>query len=326
MKKRTRIVLASVLALSLVGAFALFGCSSGDQKAEEPQQQQQEPQQQSEGHEAVELQLFAANSLSKAMDAVQALYVQDHDWVTFKDTQYLSSGELNEQLAGGAYADVLISASKAKMDEAVDAGYVDAAMRFDMFKNDLVMVVGENSELADKDFTLEDIATGDYTVAVGDDSVPAGNYANQALSTVGCYVDASGKSGSDISGKEGSYDGTPLEGKVNLQSLGRQRLQTGRIGRRGRRVRVQLGRLPFRRRESGGQGSGRHAQEHRVPLLHLHGFHERRSGCGIHRMGDHRSRGSQDVAGVGLRAGDRLTSGFAVQQVKSSGRGAPRRS
>ena len=218
MKKRTRIVLASVLALSLVGAFALFGCSSGDQKAEEPQQQQQEPQQQSEGHEAVELQLFAANSLSKAMDAVQALYVQDHDWVTFKDTQYLSSGELNEQLAGGAYADVLISASKAKMDEAVDAGYVDAAMRFDMFKNDLVMVVGENSELADKDFTLEDIATGDYTVAVGDDSVPAGNYANQALSTVGCYVDASGKSGSDISGKEGSYDGTPLEGKVNLQS------------------------------------------------------------------------------------------------------------
>ena len=77
---------------------------------------------------------------------------------------------------------------------------------------------GREFELADKDFTLEDIATGDYTVAVGDDSVPAGNYANQALSTVGCYVDASGKSGSDISGKEGSYDGTPLEGKVNLQS------------------------------------------------------------------------------------------------------------
>ena len=50
----------------------------------------------------------------------------------FKDTQYLSSGELNEQLAGGAYADVLISASKAKMDEAVDGGYVDEASRFDM--------------------------------------------------------------------------------------------------------------------------------------------------------------------------------------------------
>ena len=65
----------------------------------------------------MELQLFAANSLSKAMDAVQELYTQDHTWVTFKDTQYLSSGELNEQLAGGAYADVLISASKGKMDD-----------------------------------------------------------------------------------------------------------------------------------------------------------------------------------------------------------------
>ena len=149
----------------------------------------------------MELQLFAANSLSKAMDAVQALYVQDHDWVTFKDTQYLSSGELNEQLAGGAYADVLISASKAKMDEAVDAGYVDAATRFDMFKNDLVMVSGREFRTGRRrtvstKLPLADIATGDYTVAVGDDSVPAGNYANQALSTVGCYVDASGKSGS----------------------------------------------------------------------------------------------------------------------------------
>ena len=223
MKKRTRIVLASVLALSLVGAFALFGCSNGDQKAEEPQQQQQEPQQQSEGHEAVELQLFAANSLSKAMDAVQALYVQDHDWVTFKDTQYLSSGELNEQLAGGAYADVLISASKAKMDEAVDGGYVDEATRFDLFKNDLVMVTGENSELAakygaDQSFTLADVATGNYAVAVGDESVPAGNYADQALSTVGCYADPSGKTGSDITGKGGTFDGTPLDGKVNLQT------------------------------------------------------------------------------------------------------------
>ena len=76
------------------------------------------------------------------------------------------------------------------MDEAVDGGYVDEASRFDMFRNDLVMVTGENSELAakygaDQSFTLADVATGDYAVAVGDESVPAGNYADQALSTVG---------------------------------------------------------------------------------------------------------------------------------------------
>lgn len=141
MKKHIRIVLAAACAFALVGAFALAGCSAPEQKSES--QQSQEPAK-DEKHEAVELQLFAANSLSKAMDAVQQLYAKDHSWVTFKDTQYLSSGELNEQLAGGAYADVLISASKSKMDEAVEKGYVNQATRFDMFKNDLVMVVGEN--------------------------------------------------------------------------------------------------------------------------------------------------------------------------------------
>lgn len=215
MKKHIRMVLAAACAFALVGAFALAGCSSPEQKPEP--QQSQEPAK-DENHEAVELQLFAANSLSKAMDAVQQLYAKDHSWVTFKDTQYLSSGELNEQLAGGAYADVLISASKGKMDEAVEKGYVDQATRFDMFKNDLVMVVGENSELAGKQLTLNDIASGNYTVGIGDDSVPAGNYANQSLSTVGCYIDATGKTGKDITGTGGSYDGTPLAGKVNLQS------------------------------------------------------------------------------------------------------------
>lgn len=220
MKKHLRVALAAACALALVGAFALFGCSSGtDQKTTDQPQQSEEP---TEQHEAVELQLFAANSLSKAMDAVQELYAQDHSWVTFKDTQYLSSGELNEQLAAGAYADVLISASKGKMDDAVEKGYVDEATRFDMFKNDLVIVAGENSELAttyaDQNFTLEDVASGNYNVAIGDASVPAGNYANQALSTVGCFTDASGKTGKDSAGTDGTYDGTPLAGKVNLQS------------------------------------------------------------------------------------------------------------
>ena len=222
MRKRIRVVLASVCAFALVGAFALAGCSSNTEQQAGETQKPAEEQAKSESHEAVELQLFAANSLSKAMDAVQELYTQDHTWVTFKDTQYLSSGELNEQLAGGAYADVLISASKGKMDDAVEKGYVDEATRFDMFKNDLVMVAGEDSELAakyaDQSFTLDDLATGDYTVAVGDASVPAGNYTNQALSTVGCFIDADGKTGKDSAGTDGSYDGTPLEGKVNLQS------------------------------------------------------------------------------------------------------------
>ena len=91
------IVLASACAFAMVGAFALAGCSTNTEQQAGETQKPAEEQAKSESHEAVELQLFAANSLSKAMDAVQELYTQDHTWVTFKDTQYLSSGELNEQ-------------------------------------------------------------------------------------------------------------------------------------------------------------------------------------------------------------------------------------
>ena len=211
MKKHIRVVLAAVLALSLVGAFALVGCGSTEQKAaDEPEAEEQKTA------EPVELQVFAANSLSKAMEEVQQAYIADgHDNVTFADTQYKSSGELNEMLGAGSYADLLISASKGSMDTAVEEGYVDESTRTDMFVNDLVMVSKEGSGLTN--VTLQDIADHKYTFCVGDESVPAGNYACQSLSTVGVYLpsadeQAAGKTGKDISGKGGSFaDGyTPV--------------------------------------------------------------------------------------------------------------------
>lgn len=163
--------------------------------------------QQEQKKESVELQVFAANSLSKAMEEVQQAYIEDgHDNVSFADTQYKASGELNEMLGAGSYADLLISASKGSMDTAVKEGYVDESTRTDMFKNDLVMVSKEGSGLSN--VTLDDIASGKYSICVGDDSVPAGNYAAQSLSTVGVYTppaDEAGKTGKDISGKKGTY-------------------------------------------------------------------------------------------------------------------------
>lgn len=207
MKKPMRIVLASVCALMLAGAFAMFGCTSSQPAAEE-----QQTEEQTTTEEAVELQIFAANSLSEAMEEVQALYTEENPNVTFADTQYEASGTLNEMLGAGSYADILITASKGTMDTAVEEGYVDEGTRFDMFTNDLVIVAGEDSDITE--LTLDDLATGEYTIAVGDDNVPAGNYAKQALSTVGCWIDSDGTSGSDSDGKEGTFDGTPLAGLV----------------------------------------------------------------------------------------------------------------
>lgn len=194
------------LAAALTAMVAMVGCSS-EQKSEEATDEKAATETTAE---PVELQVFAANSLSKAMEEVQAAflaYIEDgHSNVTFADTQYKSSGELNEMLGAGSYADLLISASKGSMDTAAKEGYVDEGTRVDMFKNDLVIVSKEGSGL--KDVTLQDIADGKYTFCVGDESVPAGNYADQALSTVGVYVpsgDDEGKTGKDISGKKGAF-------------------------------------------------------------------------------------------------------------------------
>lgn len=216
MKKHLRFMIAAVLTFALVGMFALAGCSSNateESTAESSSSATASTEESSsEAAEAVELRIFAANSLSEAMDKVQELYSETHEGVTFADTQYEASGTLNEMLAAGSYADILITASKGTMDTAVEEAYVDEGTRFDMFTNDLVVVAGENSDITE--VTLDDVATGQYTVAVGDDNVPAGNYAKQALSTVGCWVDEEGTTGSESDGKGGTFDGTPLAGLV----------------------------------------------------------------------------------------------------------------
>ena len=198
--KKTKAIVAGALACSLAGALALAGCagtaeegtSSGGAAA-------------GGGEPAVELQVFAANSLSKAMDEAQELYASQNPGVTFADTQYKGSGELNEMLAAGSYADLLITASEGVMDDAVERGYVDETTRTDLFTNELVFVSKEDSELSD--VQLGDLVGGAYTLCVGDESVPAGTYAAQALSTVGLYEAPDGKTGADITGKGGAYVG-----------------------------------------------------------------------------------------------------------------------
>ena len=245
MKKRMHIIATAAFAMALVAAFALVGCSSGSGSAStsatsasatsasasaasastsaaassaaaSTSAASSAASSSAASAESAELQIFAANSLTKALAEVQELYTKQNPGITFADTQYKSSGELNSMLEGGAYADIEITASKGTMDTAEEAGYIDPATRKTMFKNDLVIVTAAGND-AITEVTLDDVATGQYTVCVGDDSVPAGNYANQSLSTVGCFNDPDGKTGSESAGKANgtdAYAGTPLDGKV----------------------------------------------------------------------------------------------------------------
>ena len=142
---------------------------------------------------AVELQVFAANSLEKALPEVQELYTEQTG-TTFADTQFKASGDLVEQMRAGAAVDVLITASKGTMDDAETAELVDVDTREDMFVNDLVIIRAEGSDT--KVEAIADVANLDGKIAIGDaKTVPAGKYANQALASVGLYT---GTDGDDV--------------------------------------------------------------------------------------------------------------------------------
>ena len=135
--------------------------------------------------ETVELQVFAANSLEKALPEVQKLYTEQTG-TTFADTQFKASGDLVEQMRAGATVDVLITASKGTMD--------DAETREDMFVNDLVIIRAEGSDT--KVEAIVDVANLGGKIAIGDaKTVPAGKYANQALASVGLYTGTEGDDG-----------------------------------------------------------------------------------------------------------------------------------
>lgn len=172
-------------------ALGLAGCSSNN--SSESAGSDAGSAKASSKKKAVELQVFAANSLEKALPEVQELYT-DQTGTTFADTQFKASGDLVEQMKAGATVDVLITASKGTMDDAATAELVDTDTREDMFVNDLVIIRAEGSDT--KVEAIADVTNLDGKIAIGDaKTVPAGKYANQALASVGLYTGTEGDDG-----------------------------------------------------------------------------------------------------------------------------------
>lgn len=191
-RKYFRTAGAVAASLALVSAFALGGCGqqqggnepAPDQQAPAPAEQTA-PAEQAPTAAAGELQVFAANSLEKALPEVQALYTAANPGVTFAGTQFKGSGDLVEQLAAGASADVLITASTGTMDKAIANGSVAEGTETTMFVNDLVICTAEGSAITIS--SIDDLKSDAVTsIAMGEpNAVPAGKYALQTLESAG---------------------------------------------------------------------------------------------------------------------------------------------
>ena len=189
------------LVACLLVAACLVGCSSQSTTSEDQS-----------SSEEVTLEIYAANSLEKALNEVQELYTSENPNVTFADTQYEASGTLVEKMKAGGEPDIFISASTSNMNNAIENGNVSDGSQFDMFKNDLVIVTAESNDISE--ITLEDAVSGDYTIAIGDANVPAGNYARQSLASVGRYTDENGTDGQITGAIEGLVQEADKVGSV----------------------------------------------------------------------------------------------------------------
>ena len=117
-------------------------------------------------------------------DELIPLFEKENPGVTVEGT-YASSGDLQQQIESGLDADVFFSAATSNMDTLVDENLVDKDTVVDLLKNDVVLIMPKDSKLGIKGF--KDITKAD-TIAIGDpESVPAGKYAKEILTTLGVY-------------------------------------------------------------------------------------------------------------------------------------------
>lgn len=144
-----------------------------------------------ETEEQVTILVAAAASLEYSMtDELIPLFQEQYPWITVEGI-YDSSGKLQTQIEEGLEADVFVSAAKTQMNALNDEGMIAEDTMVDLLENKIVVIVPSDSDLEITEFA--DIVKAD-TIALGDPaSVPAGQYAQEALTNLGVWEEASAK-------------------------------------------------------------------------------------------------------------------------------------
>ena len=135
--------------------------------------------------EETEILVAAAASLKNAYeDKLIPMFEEANPGVTVKGT-YDSSGKLQTQIEEGLEADVFMSAAKKQMTALDEEGMIASDTITDLLENKIVLIVPTGNEKKLEKF--EDIENAD-SIALGDPaSVPAGQYAQEALTNLGIW-------------------------------------------------------------------------------------------------------------------------------------------
>ncbi|MBQ2653730.1 MAG: molybdate ABC transporter substrate-binding protein [Methanobrevibacter sp.] len=133
-----------------------------------------------------EVNLAAAASLKNVFDdKLIPMFQEKYPGVKVTPT-YASSGDLQSQIENGLEADVFMSASNKQMNALVNESLIDNTTNLQFLENKVVLIVPANSSSNITSF--DDLANMSGNIAIGDpESVPAGQYAKEALTNLGLW-------------------------------------------------------------------------------------------------------------------------------------------
>lgn len=136
--------------------------------------------------QAGNLTVSAAASLTDAFTAVKAAFAKANPGINVT-MNFASSGALLSQMEKGAPVDVFASADEKTMNAAVTKKLMDTATRVNFARNSLVLAVPSGNPAKVKN--LDSLKTAKVKrIAIGSpSSVPAGNYAKNALVKLGYW-------------------------------------------------------------------------------------------------------------------------------------------
>ena len=192
MKKQICLVMAAMMAAGM-----LAGCSGSAKEttaaateaattAEETKAEETTAEETTAASgEETEILVAAAASLKNAYeDKLIPMFEEANPGVTVKGT-YDSSRKLQTQIKEGLEADVFMSAAKKQMTALDEEGMIASDTITDLLENKIVLIVPTGNEKKLEKF--EDIENAD-SIALGDPaSVPAGQYAQEALTNLGIW-------------------------------------------------------------------------------------------------------------------------------------------
>lgn len=171
-----------IAVLALVAVVAVGSCSAGmfDFLGGQPDLDGQE------------VNLAAAASLKNAFDNdLIPMFEEKYPGVKVTPT-YASSGDLQTQIENGLEADVFMSAANKQMNALAEKGLVDNDTNLQFLENKVVLIVPADSNANISSF--DDLKNVSGNIAIGDpESVPAGQYAKEALTNLGIWDDVESK-------------------------------------------------------------------------------------------------------------------------------------